>query len=175
MFRYVVKWFLCLVVFWYCSKGDEHENKFGSNPLAFSVAVVTNDKIECSTVYNPMSSPIAVDATIPMTSEKVLMILSGFDSTGSPLKLTIKSSNTLFERGLVIGRSPNFCDLLIKDLQISKAHLHITYEQNLLNIADMNSSNGSKINGCAMPVFVKYTISVGDTLELATINFTAST
>ena len=128
-----------------------------------------------SSEHNPMPMPSRADDKTPSTSHQTLMILSGFDSYGAPLKLTIKRSAALSERGLVIGRIPNFSDLLIKDRQISSAHLHVTYEQNILKIADMNSTNGSKINGQVMQCFVKHTISVGDTLDLADINFTAST
>ena len=163
-----------VLLFWYFSKGDEHENRFGSDPLELPIAALTKVTVETSPAHNTMSSLSDADEKPLVISKNTLMILSGFDSYGAPLKLTIKRSAALSERGLVIGRIPNFSDLLIKDRQISSAHLHVTYEQNILKIADMNSTNGSKINDTVMQCFVKYTISVGDTLELADINFTAS-
>jgi pSer/pThr/pTyr-binding forkhead associated (FHA) protein len=51
----------------------------------------------------------------------------------------------LFKRRTVIGRASG--DIIIKDNAVSKEHAEVAYEDGQLLIRDLNSSNGTKLNG----------------------------
>ena len=64
--------------------------------------------------------------------------------------------------GLVIGRNPD-CDLVVMDPTVSRRHAELRREDGRWILADLGSSNGTRVNGWRVR---RATIGVGDELML---------
>ncbi len=64
-----------------------------------------------------------------------------------------------------IGRDPNLCDLCIEDKRLSRQHCALMYENGILKIQDLGSTNGTRLNG--IPVSNPRSISDADVIEAA--------
>lgn len=98
-----------------------------------------------------------------------LLNLSGFDQHGAPLSLSIHDGSVLSSRGYVLGRSYAFSDLAINHQRLSRAHVWITRENGVILAADLNSTNGTFLNGRRLQAFEGVAIAPGDELRLADI------
>jgi serine protease Do len=50
------------------------------------------------------------------------------------------------EKGLVIGREPSQCDIVISDANVSRVHTWVTVEKNEVVVIDRGSTNGTFVN-----------------------------
>lgn len=71
--------------------------------------------------------------------------------------------------GVLVGRSPNRCGLMLADGRVSRIHLRVTRSpERGITIADMYSANGSKLDGRALPPglgiawLINQTVKAGD-------------
>jgi hypothetical protein len=75
-------------------------------------------------------------------------ILYGFDGEGRKTFITFGEKD--FEpsnNGLVFGRDDNLSNIVVKDKSVSRRHFRIVKNSNRLGIEDLNSSNGTFVNG----------------------------
>ena len=69
----------------------------------------------------------------------------GQDSAGNPIKLNL--SEKALRQGVIIGRDPQECDTQIDDHSVSRRHAKLQFESGQLKIRDLQSTNGTWING----------------------------
>lgn len=50
------------------------------------------------------------------------------------------------EKGLIIGRDPGQCDIIISDLNVSRVHAWVTVKRGEVVIIDRGSTNGTYVN-----------------------------
>lgn len=75
-----------------------------------------------------------------------------------------------FKGNVIIGRNPNMCTLLIcGDNSVSGRHCEIYESQGLFYIKDLNSSNGTRVNG--IPFSGKFEIHTGDIVKLGRVEY----
>jgi len=103
------------------------------------------------------------------TTPSTLLKLSGFDQLGTPFSLSINDGGVLEERGYILGRSSSFSDLAINHQRLSRAHLWITRERGIILATDLNSTNGTFLNGRKLSAFENAVIAPGDEIRLADI------
>jgi len=72
--------------------------------------------------------------------------LDGKDGEGNAVALKISGSD-LHQRGVIIGRSPDKSDAIIHDTSISRSHAQLEVSGPDLTIVDLDSTNGTKVNG----------------------------
>ena len=92
-------------------------------------------------------------------------VLDGADGEGKPIKLFF--GETELERaylGLTVGRHPALCDRVIDDPGVSRRHLRLGVEAGSLFVEDLNSLNGTVLDGEAVPPFQP--VPLGDGQEL---------
>jgi hypothetical protein len=78
-------------------------------------------------------------------------IMSGFDFNGHVVRLTFsEDSPKLMSGGLIIGRDSGACELQMNDPSVSRKHAKIFKDQGVIWIQDLDSANGTVINGLAM-------------------------
>ena len=81
-------------------------------------------------------------------------VLSGSRGDGAPIKLVF--GETELSRaylGLTIGRHPALCDRVIDDPGISRRHLRVGLAKGRLFAEDLNSLNGTLLDGEEIPPF----------------------
>jgi pSer/pThr/pTyr-binding forkhead associated (FHA) protein len=69
-------------------------------------------------------------------------------------------------KSLVIGRSPQ-CDLAIRDILLSRMHCRIEQADAAWNTSDLNSKNGTSLNG--QPLTSPHLLAEGDVLRLGRV------
>jgi len=72
--------------------------------------------------------------------------LDGKDGEGNAVALKVSGSD-LQQRGVIIGRSPDRSDAIIHDTSISRSHAQLEVSGSDLTIVDLDSTNGTKVNG----------------------------
>lgn len=77
--------------------------------------------------------------------------LEGTDSGGKAIAIKISGRDIAQkENGVVVGRHPEISDVIIADGDISRAHFVVLFEDNVLKIADLDSTNGTILNDKAL-------------------------
>ena len=94
-------------------------------------------------------------------------VLIGRDGAGRPIRL-IFGDTELSEiyLGLVVGRHPALCDRVIEDPSVSRRHMRIGMAEGKPYVEDLNSLNGTLLDGEEVPQFQPVPLAAGQELTL---------
>lgn len=73
---------------------------------------------------------------------------------------------TMQNETLIVGRDQD-CDLVLDERQVSRQHIKIKHIENLYYVEDLNSKNGTWVNG--VPLKGERTLTDGDMIEIALV------
>ena len=103
------------------------------------------------------------------------VVLAGFDADGKKLRIAVPSRGaSASDGGYVVGRHGALVDEVVADANISRRHARITVEHGQCAIEDLNSSNGTRVNGVRLVAFAPAAITAGDKIHLAIIELQVS-
>ena len=72
----------------------------------------------------------------------------------------------------IIGKNVRKCQVRPRDVRVSDIHVCITLHDNsVLTVKDLNSSNGTFLNGCALIPITEYPLQNGDVIEIGDTKF----
>ena len=95
------------------------------------------------------------------------LALTGFDQQGSPIKILLYDKELSREQGgITVGRHHLLVDQVINEAQASKRHARFSRIKRDIFIEDLNSSNGTSINGASCAPFKPARISPGDMVNI---------
>ena len=100
---------------------------------------------------------------------------SGFTLGGKPLRVRLGAKR--FARqgyGLAIGRSPALVDAPLPDDRVSRRHLRIRWTGDGFEVEDLNSSNGTAVNGELLEPFRPRPLGAGDTVRVGSLELMVS-
>ena len=108
--------------------------------------------------------------------ETARVVLTGFDGRGKPVNIPLPGAELDPKRGgFTLGRHHLLVDRVLDDEQVSKRHARFTYRGNGYFVEDLNSTNGTVINGTQIcPPFRPMPVRPGDTVRLGGIELTVS-
>ena len=92
--------------------------------------------------------------------------LSGFTQDGKPLRVRLTARR--FARqgyGLAIGRHPTLVDAALPDDRVSRRHFRIRWNGSGFEIEDLNSANGTALNGQPLEPFQPRPVAAGDLVQ----------
>ena len=101
----------------------------------------------------------------------VRVVPAGYQSRQRVGELTIVSgpgagTTVPLERSvIVIGRDPA-CDVVLDDPLVSKRHARLEIGQGRVELVDLNSANGTKVNGTRIPPQQDVPLKRGDRVEI---------
>jgi predicted component of type VI protein secretion system len=97
-------------------------------------------------------------------------VLSGRDGAGRLLRLVFGDTE-LSESylGLVVGRHPALCDRVIDDPSVSRRHMRIGMAEGRAYVEDLNSLNGTLLDGEEVPQFQPVPMAAGQELTLGRV------
>ena len=98
-------------------------------------------------------------------------VLMGKDRSGAALALSLRRETLGSRAGAIVGRSPAGSEHVVADPDVSREHLRIHVEDGIPYAEDLNSTNGSALNGHALVPGQRSQISDGDELRLGTVFF----
>jgi len=76
--------------------------------------------------------------------------------------------------GVVLGRHSMLVDCVVDSPEISRRHLRIRHRWNGFHVEDLNSSNGTSVNGAATPPYQPMRLRDGDVLRCGNVEFNVS-
>jgi hypothetical protein len=102
-------------------------------------------------------------------------VLTGSRGDGTPIKLVF--GETELSRaylGITVGRHPALCERLIDDPGISRRHFRVGIAEGTLFAEDLNSLNGTVLDGEEIPPFQPVALSPDEVLTLGEVVLTVS-
>ena len=103
------------------------------------------------------------------------IVISGFTLDGQPLKVHFAGRRFADQGyGLTIGRYPGLVDAVLADAHISRRHLRIRGGSKGFEVEDLNSSNGTIVNGERLEPFRRRTLGAGDVLRIGRLELLVS-
>ena len=108
----------------------------------------------------------------PNPYASAVLVMAGFDTAGHSHRITIfdrGASET--EGGLVIGSQDALTDVVIPDGTVSRRHARVFVIDGRCQIEDLNSTNGTFVNGRQPAPYERVSIAAGDRVALGVIEF----
>jgi predicted component of type VI protein secretion system len=97
-------------------------------------------------------------------------VLSGRDGSGMPVRLVFGDTElSQVYLGIVIGRHPALCDRVIDDPSVSRRHMRISMAEGRPQVEDLNSLNGTLLDGAEVPQFEPVPFAAGQELILGRV------
>ena len=97
-------------------------------------------------------------------------VLSGRDGAGRPIRLVFGDTElSEIYLGLVVGRHPALCDRVIEDPSVSRRHMRIGMAEGKPYVEDLNSLNGTLLDGEEVPQFQPVPLAAGQELTLGRV------
>jgi predicted component of type VI protein secretion system len=97
-------------------------------------------------------------------------VLSGRDGAGNAIRLVFGDTElSQVYLGIVIGRHPALCDRVIDDPSVSRRHLRIGMAEGKPYVEDLNSLNGTLLDGVEVPPFEPVPLAAGRELTLGRV------
>ena len=95
------------------------------------------------------------------------MVLTGFDPQGQPVKIELRRTDLdRPQGGFTIGRHPLLVDRVLNDDRVSRRHARFSAMKGTVCVEDLNSGNGTTLNGTRCAPFEPTTIQPGDMVNV---------
>ena len=103
------------------------------------------------------------------------IVISGFTLDGQPLKVHFRGRRFAEQGyGLTIGRYPGLVDAVLADAHISRRHLRIRWSSKGFEVEDLNSANGTIVNGERLEPFRHRALGAGDVVRIGRLELLVS-
>ena len=149
-----------------------------TNTLIAVVALVTlvalglalrKPRQEIIRVAGKMAAPLSRLAQSGLRKQPDIA-LTGFDTQGRPVTLRLSRANLDRQQGgFTVGRHPLLVDHVLDGKRLSKRHARFSGSNGSIFVEDLNSSNGTSVNGTACPPFQPVQIRPGDVVDVGDI------
>lgn len=122
------------------------------------------------TTPSPPVPPTPVPTPPPPPPERAVLVLTGFDRAGHSQRIAVPEQGAgEAEGGLVIGSHPALVDCVINDSTVSRRHARVFVAGQACQIEDLNSTNGTFVNGRRPAPFERVSIAPGDRVAFGAI------
>jgi hypothetical protein len=100
-------------------------------------------------------------------------ILEGEDAAGQSIRLGFGETELVRAYlGIVVGRHPALCERVLSDETISRRHFRVGLAEGEPFIEDLNSLNGTRVDGADLPPFRPSPLAPGQTVSCGRIRLT---
>jgi hypothetical protein len=100
-------------------------------------------------------------------------VLQGQRGDGAPLRVVLGETELARAYlGLTLGRHPALCERVIDDPSVSRRHLRIGLDAGAPFAEDLNSLNGTLLDGAELPPFRPVPIRIDQVLTLGQVELT---
>ncbi len=104
-----------------------------------------------------------------VNDEPVVWSIDGTTGDGVSFTFSIRIEELLHaENGLFIGRSNAICQIVIDDESVSRQHARLLYEHGRILLEDLNSSNGTDLDGDRLVPYSPVRLTSGAVVALGT-------
>ena len=99
-------------------------------------------------------------------------LLEGKDDAGQPFALSIPALALGDPAGVVVGRNPANAEFIINNEAISREHIRLACADGDLQVEDLGTTNGTRINGQPLSPGISALLQDNDQLELGPVRLT---
>ena len=85
--------------------------------------------------------------------------------------ISLSASKLMLPDGIVVGRLPQFCHSTFPDRHLSSRHARFSMHNSNLSIEDLNTTNGTYVNGVRIKPFKVVKLEAGNEVKLARCRF----
>ena len=85
--------------------------------------------------------------------------------------ISLSTPTLMLSDGIVIGRSSQFCHEALPDKHLSSRHARFSIRDNKLFVEDLNTTNGTNVNGVKIKPFKPVSLEAGNEIKLAGCRF----
>lgn len=87
-------------------------------------------------------------SSAPAVGERSNWLLSGRDEHGNSVNISFGPKDLArASDGLVLGRNPSLCHVVVANTSLSRRHLRFSLRDGVLVVEDLNTTNGTYLNG----------------------------
>jgi hypothetical protein len=119
-----------------------------------------------------LDQPLASDEQVQFATQVVdpvsLKRMGTRRSSNLEVLPVIKAAGNPYPDRVSVGRARN-CDIVMRDSSVSKLHAHFRVGGPKLELVDIDSQNGTRVNGKPLPPHQPATVSIGDTLLFGSV------
>lgn len=102
-------------------------------------------------------------------------LLSGFDDKGRTVRLEVNDKELAAQdEGVVIGRHPDLAQIVLSDDSVSRQHARLSLKGKRLVVEDLDSANGTIVNGERLIPKRGFALKRGATIEFGAVKLTVS-
>lgn len=141
------------------NKKELEKNAEEALPQAWEAARVIEEGVKA---YQVMGQEKESATTLLKSEETPLRIVP--ETGGNPIIVPDEEKK-------IIGRQEKVCDYVLQGTDVSRIHAGIVCREGVLLLTDLNSSNGTYINGERIPIQEETILQKNDTVSFATIRF----
>jgi hypothetical protein len=119
-------------------------------------------------------SAAAADGGAAIEPPATTWLLTGFDDEGRVVRLVARDDDLTEEEGRVVGRNPQQAQLIISDDSVSRRHARLRAKSGKLLVEDLDSANGTLVNGERIAPNRPISVERGATIEFGAVKLTIS-
>lgn len=109
----------------------------------------------------------------PARAVEVGWVLEGRDGSGARLRIALGETELAHAYlGITLGRHPALCERVIEDPSVSRRHVRIGLNAGALFVEDLNSLNGTLLDGAELVPFRPVPIGIDQVLTLGRVELT---
>lgn len=101
------------------------------------------------------------------------LILSGSGTNGTMVSFPLEPA-ALADQGISLGRDPALVDFSVEDDLVSRRHTRFIWADGKVQIEDLNSTNGTFVNGRQLNAFAPGSLHVGDIVRIGNLTLAVS-
>ncbi|QQS12023.1 MAG: adenylate/guanylate cyclase domain-containing protein [Rhodospirillales bacterium] len=101
----------------------------------------------------PWSTGTPASAPPPAPPPMPVWRLTGADRAGVPVDIVLDGAMMARPDGLVFGRLPRYCDVVIENDSVSRRHVRFRLAQGGLGVEDLGATNGTAVDGHRLEPF----------------------
>jgi hypothetical protein len=123
---------------------------------------------------SPLSRPPGEDPT-PSDTVGPAWMLGGHDADGKTFnaRLSLTSLRRL-KYGVTVGRHDELCEVLVNHPSLSRRHARFRLQGDALTMEDLNSTNGTTVDGKPLKPFEPHPVDASSVLVLGDLQFSLS-
>ena len=103
------------------------------------------------------------------------LVISGTSPSGAPVRIVLEQrvlDNAT--KGISVGRDAAIVDYSFADQALSRRHARFSWKADKVQLEDLNSTNGTVLNGRQLDAYTPVVLNVGDSIKLGNISFQVS-
>ena len=104
----------------------------------------------------------------------VQLVLRSADRTDAGTPFVVDDVAAANDTGVVVGRHPMVADRVLHEADVSRRHMRIRFVRDTFQIEDLNSGNGTSLNGTPLNPYRPVRVGTGDRLRCGTTEFDVS-